>query len=682
MDRVLIVGTKDVMEPAINKLYELNVVHVEDFAEEGEYFHIGKPLKSATPLSEKLLKLRSIKSYLGTKDVIPRKEKKEKVQKDIEANLGTLEQAVTKKMSEKSGLESELKEFDRRSTLLKPYEALGVPLELFSGYENITVFTGTVTGDVEPAIKTITNDYEMFSAPYGTGTVISLFVPNSVAGKVSETLNKNGFMEIEPLREKGEPAAVRKSIDEGEVKVEASLKTVNTELAELNHKYAQFIASSEELLSMDTQKAEAPLKFATSENTFIVEGWLPTVDFDKLKADLEKVTDNSIYVTKIAMEPEPYKGDVIATMDKSVEHHEVNAPVKYNNPKFIAPVQAFTDLFGRPRYDEIDPTILFALVFPIFYGFIVGDIAYGLAILAIALVVKRILRYREGWQILINLMIVCAISSIFFGILFGEFFGFQIAEPIVNGQGGILGIVSLYNIYPHNIQIGPIGPFSLPIERLQSGGPNASGVYVFGIRDLLILTCLVGICHLLLGYALGFRNEFRQHGLKTAILHKASWAFILAGGALLIWDVLPLIMSHNLNSHSMMSPLFLTGAILLIGGLILMCLGEGMMGILELTNPLSNTLSYTRLLAVGLSSVGIAFALNAICELMAKAGTLGLILAIIVFLVGHSVNLLLGLYAPFIQSLRLHYVEFYQKFYKSGGRIYDPFGYNRKYTED
>ena len=81
MDRVLIVGTKDVMEPAINALHELNLVHLEDYVEEEGYFKIGKPLNVVTSLSEKLLKLRSIKSYLGTKDKPVAPETREKVLK-------------------------------------------------------------------------------------------------------------------------------------------------------------------------------------------------------------------------------------------------------------------------------------------------------------------------------------------------------------------------------------------------------------------------------------------------------------------------------------------------------------------------------------------------------------------------------------------------------------------------
>ena len=134
---------------------------------------------------------------------------------------------------------------------------------------------------------------------------------------------------------------------------------------------------------------------------------------------------------KIEPEPAAYKGEVLPGAH---EHHEIDAPVKFNNPKIVQQVQTFIDMYGRPKYDEIDPTMLFAIVFPLFYGFILGDIGYGLLIVIIALFMKQKMKYNEGWQILINLFTVCAVSSIFFGILFGEFFGFSIAEPIVNGQ--------------------------------------------------------------------------------------------------------------------------------------------------------------------------------------------------------------------------------------------------------
>lgn len=87
-------------------------------------------------------------------------------------------------------------------------------------------------------------------------------------------------------------------------------------------------------------------------------------------------------------------------------------------------------------------------------------------------------------------------------------------------------------------------------------------------------------------------------------------------------------------------------------------------------------------MAVGMSSVGIAFAVNTMTSMLAGAGIIGLIGAVVVFAIGHSINLALGILAPGLHALRLHYVEFFTKFYKGGGKIYDPFGYTRKYTED
>ncbi len=674
MDRVLVVGTKDVMETTINTLHKMDIFHVEDYTEEGEYFHIGKPLKSATSLSEKLLKLRSMRSYLGTKSALPFKEKREKILTGLEQNLTSLEATVNQKMNEKSSLETSLKDLAHREELLKPYEALGLPLQLLYGYDHLAVYTGTVPKDIEPQVKAVTDEYELFSAPYGKNTIIALFVPKTVAPKISELLLKNDYMEMEPLKESGEPAAIKKSIAEKTVELKAKLESTNAEIKELDKKYADFILASEELLSIDTQKAEAPLKFATSDNTFVVDGWVPTKDFERLKDALVKATDDRVYVTTVEPQAHAYKGEVEPGVK---EHHEIDAPVAYNNPRAFHDWQTFIDLVARPKYDEIDPTMIFAFVFPMFYGFILGDIGYGLLLLAICLVLRHVLKNSEGMLLLINVMLVCSISTIFFGFLFGEFLGYNMSTT------GFLGI-NFASLYPHAVTIGPIGPFSLPLERLVAGGPSPeyNGSYVFGIKDLLVLTCVVGVCQILLGYAFGFRNEYRQHGLKTAILHKVSWALMLIGGVAMVWYAFPMAMNQQIAQINVMNPLFLGGVIAFLIGVIMLLMGEGVVGLLEIPNLMSNTLSYTRLLAVGLSSVGIAFAINTVAAMLASAGTLGLIAAIIVFIVGHGINLVLGIYAPFIQSLRLHYVEFFMKFYKGGGRIYDPFGYNRKYTED
>ena len=126
MDRVLIVGSKDVMEPTINALHDVSLCPPRGLRRgRSEYFKIGKPLNTVTSLSEKLLKLRSIKSYLGTKDRPGIMEPREKIIKDVDKYLTDLESSVSKKTAERSALESELKELSRREGLLQPYVALG-----------------------------------------------------------------------------------------------------------------------------------------------------------------------------------------------------------------------------------------------------------------------------------------------------------------------------------------------------------------------------------------------------------------------------------------------------------------------------------------------------------------------------------------------------------------------------
>jgi V/A-type H+-transporting ATPase subunit I len=669
MDKVLIVGTKDVMEATINTLHDLDLLHIEDYTEEGAYFHIGKPLKSATSLSEKLLKLRSIRSHLKTKDNPYPKEGRQKVLDEINKELTSLEKSLNDKMSEKSALESEIKELDRKEETLKPYVALGVPLDLLYGYENVAVFVGTIPKDVEPIVNPITKDYELFSAPYGTGRIFALYVPKVNSAPVSEALAKNDFIELEPLRGTGDPAVLAKNASDRAIELKKKLESVDAEIKALNEQYGRFILASEEVLTIDTQKAEAPLRFATSENVFAIDGWVPVGDFDKLKNTLSKVTGDRLFVTKVEPEHKRYEGEVEPHVK---EHHEVNAPVQYDNPTWMHPIQAFIDLYSRPRYDEIDPTTIFFFTFPIFYGFILGDMGYGLILLIAGLLIREKLKNSEGWQILMNVLIVCALSSMIFGILFGEFMGVNMAKD---------GLFGLKFPYPHAIHIGPVGPFAMPLERLVPGGFE-QGSYVFGIKDLLVLTCVIGVVQILLGYLLGFVNEYRHHGLKTAILHKVSWVCILLGGVAMVWYVFPLMLNQSMGTINVADPLFAAGGVSFIVGIIMVIVGEGPMGIIELPALMSNVLSYTRLLAVGLSSVGIALVINTIAGMMAGAGIIGMIGAAFILVLGHGINVLLGIIAPGLHALRLHYVEFFTKFYQGGGIIYNPFGYKRKYTED
>ena len=125
------------------------------------------------------------------------------------------------------------------------------------------------------------------------------------------------------------------------------------------------------------------------------------------------------------------------------------------------------------------------------------------------------------------------------------------------------------------------------------------------------------------------------------------------------------------------------GIVVMLSGLGLAIIGEGIVGLLEFPTVFSNVISYARIGAIGLSDYGLAFTVNYISlKMLVPMGPVGIIAAIFIMLIGHLTVFTLGIIGTGINSLRLQYVEFFTKFVQGGGTLYDPFGYNRKYTKE
>jgi len=165
------------------------------------------------------------------------------------------------------------------------------------------------------------------------------------------------------------------------------------------------------------------------------------------------------------------------------------------------------------------------------------------------------------------------------------------------------------------------------------------------------------------GFFLGFVNKFKEHGFVHAMLEKGSWFVVEAGIALI---------ALNYLGYASVSP-YVGGAVFL-AGLLMILKGEGIKGVVELPALLSNTLSYTRIMAVGLASASLAIVVNEFAGEFFHMGGIYMFIAVIILVLGHSVNLALGILGPFLHSLRLHYVEFFTKFFEGGGKQYKPFG--------
>ena len=177
--------------------------------------------------------------------------------------------------------------------------------------------------------------------------------------------------------------------------------------------YSDFLLASDEVLSIENQKAELPLRIATSENAFIIEGWIPSDNYDKVVNTVNNATNGRAYVTSIEIEEE--------------EEEEGHIPVEYNNSKPVAPMQEIMDLYSRPKYTEIDPSSILFFTFPMIYGMILGDIGYALILGAMALAIKTLVK-SDAVKPLMNILIYCQIWTLIFGIIYGEFLGFSVGK--------------------------------------------------------------------------------------------------------------------------------------------------------------------------------------------------------------------------------------------------------------
>jgi V/A-type H+-transporting ATPase subunit I len=673
MSRVIIVGSKDHLENTIDVLYNMRSLHITDFRGEGEEFEIGKPLETASSLSEKLLFLRSAAKLLNVTEADAKHcIKVVEINANLRDVLSQLERGIKGKEDEKRVIEDGIRGIENKKAELMPFLRFPLNMDEYLGYESLAVFVGSVKNPLGEEIRTATQDFELFEDD--EKKTIALFVPKASAAEVSKILSEKGFTEIripdagvDPNNDGVNPSELIKALDaelEGQQK---KLSGITQELEALKEKHAEFILASDEFLTIEVQKAEAPLRFATTKNSFVIDGWVLKERLEDVKKKLGDVTSSSLY---------------IETIDEKVAEEEI--PVELRNPKAAKSFEVLIDLFSKPLYKEIDPTSILFITFPFFFGIMIGDVGYALVLVLFGIFLRKKQLFGIGGPSVGNIIIIGGIFSMLFGVfLFGEAFGIHFAPKVVVHTWD--GAFAIHGSEKELYWSGLLG------MKDATFGYNIAGVALplskLNVKDmltLLLLSPLMGIIHMSLGLMLGFRNEKVYHGMRKAFLVKFGWLFLFASMFVVFYMVLAIGLSRVIGgllgikdgiipSFAYPGIMFYVVVGMIVLSIVMLVIGEGTGAIFELPSVLANSLSYTRLAAVGASKAGMALAANIMVFEMPSLIILGIMI--------HAMIPFLGLIAAGLHSLRLQYYEFFTKFFQGGGSPFIPFGYERRYTE-
>jgi len=405
------------------------------------------------------------------------------------------------------------------------------------------------------------------------------------------------------------------------------------------------------------QQKIARQHFASTESTVLIEGWMPKKSIDTLKTDLQNIT-NRFAIEEI----QPEDGE--------------DAPVLLMNKGIMKPFQAVTAIYGLPLPKELDPTPYLSIFFIVFYGLALTDAIYGLLMFAIMFVVLRFLKIPKQSQGLIRLLMYAGLITFFAGALYGGWASMTpyqapgfLTKTLLDGSGNVITHMVKNDAGETVKEIVKVFKFQ-KIDAIKNP------------LNVLILSLLLGFIQVFVGVFMNFIWKFKHDNKKDALIDHFPWVYLLfmIGFSIAVKSgVLP---ESLWGITKILLYIGMAGIVLTQGrekkNIVLKFI-SGVLGLYGLVGYLSDVLSYSRLLALGLATSIIGLAVNTIAGMVHGVPYVGIVLAIIVLIVGHIFNIGINALGAFIHSGRLQFVEFFTKFMEGGGQAFKPLKRDSKY---
>ncbi|MCH1984469.1 V-type ATP synthase subunit I [Ruminococcus sp. OA3] len=532
---------------------------------------------------------------------------------------------------------------------LTPWLPLGIPMS-YRGTRQTDILIGTL-----PQVMTLEELYTVFAqhAPEVEAvdfeiistdkdfTYLAVMCIKADRIRVETALRTIGFAFPSQLPRK-KPAVVREKLEEEKQVLEMEIQELKQKVTACQDE-RQNLKLTADYFRMRADKYEVLGQLPQTENVFFISGYIPQEKAQSVADDLIRNFEAMAELEEVSEKEEP--------------------PVLLKNNKFAQSAEGVLASFGLPGKGEIDPSMVMSIFYVFLFGLMLSDAAYGLIVMiACGAMLVKFPRMGESLKKSVQLFFWCGVSTLFWGIMFGGYFGDLIT--VVSGT-----------FFGHEVTIPAL--WFVPLDDPMK---------------LLVYSMLFGLIHLFTGLGMKGYMCLRDRKYMDFFCDVVLWFCLLVGLVLMLLPTEMFASISKMTFHFPAAVVTLSKVLALGGALgILLMSGRssknfgvrialGAYDLYNITGWLSDILSYSRLLALGLATGVMASVFNQMGS-MAGGGVLGAILFILVFVVGHTFNIGINLLGAYVHTCRLQYVEFFGKFYEGGGRAFNPFKKNTKYVD-
>lgn len=504
--------------------------------------------------------------------------------------------------------------------------------------KSTAVFIGSVPkqySDVELAQTLAKFDKDLmfdFEIQYSSAdiTCFVMVVPISQKQKAEEALRNISFARPMNADSSLLPKDEAKSIKDRLKEIEDETKKAKEEIISLSQKRKE-IEYTQDYFRIRADKYRVINELDYTRHTFVLTGFIPEEDCQKLENLCNRVS--TCYI-------------------EFEDADENEAPVKLKNSKFAKPAESIVNMYSPPSHSDIDPTSFLAFFYYFFFGMMFSDAGYGLLMIVAIAIVLKVCKPNPTMKNNLKLFQYCGVSTLIWGLVFGSIFGDAPAVMINHFTGSSLTMAQI-----------------LPWPTLD---PQKDAL------TLMIVSIAFGLVHILVGMGCKFYICFKNKDYKAAFFDTGLWMLLLVGIA---------VLATGMFTTEIVTYIGAAIAVLCAVGLVLTQgrdkkgFGKvvgGLASLYDITGYVSDLLSYSRLLALGLTTGVMAQVFNMLSTMFGTS-PISIIPLAIIFLVGHAINIGLNALGSYVHTMRLQYVEMFSKFYEGGGKQFEPFSAKSKY---